>query len=309
MLLSFLKIIFVCLFYFLCFFLQFAFYFVFLFLLGLFLIVWFHFGVLLFVRLFSCFLFSLFLFLFLILYVSVFGFFFSLCFVFVWFCFYHLSGVLFVHWFVCLFLIVAVVCLFLSLIFTWLLYVCLFSSHSYFSFFFSFFFSLFAEPCGLRGLWSQALGQVWASGVGALSPGWWNAREFLAPGNINKQKLSQRSPSKLQDLVPPNCLQIPVLKAPCQTTSKTGAQTHPSADSLPKIVLKAHRHTKTHYLTWPAHQKEEIQLHPPEHRYESLPPGTLHKPLDQTYPQGANTRSKRNYDPEACRKETSNTVS
>uniref|UniRef100_A0A8C9BMM0 KRAB domain-containing protein n=1 Tax=Phocoena sinus TaxID=42100 RepID=A0A8C9BMM0_PHOSS len=44
------------------------------------------------------------------------------------------------------------------------------------------------------------------------------------------------------------------------------------------------------------------------HRYQSLPPGSLHKPLDQSHPLGAETRSKRKYDPAACRKETTNTV-
>ena len=73
--------------------------------------------------------------------------------------------------------------------------------------------------------------------MGVLSPGSWNAREFLAPGNINWQELSQRSPSQLQHRAPRNCLKAPVLNTKCQTTSKTGTQTHPSAVRLLKVIL------------------------------------------------------------------------
>ena len=102
---------------------------------------------------------------------------------------------------------------------------------------FSLFFPFIAKPCGLQGLGSQSGCQAWASGEVMLSPGCWNAREFPVPGNIKQQELSWRSPSHLQDLAPPNCLQAPVLNTPCQTTSKTRKQTHPSADRLPKVVL------------------------------------------------------------------------
>ena len=64
------------------------------------------------------------------------------------------------------------------------------------------------------------------------SRGNWNAREFLAP------ELSRESPSQLQDLTPPNCLQAPLLDTPGKTTNKTGTQTQPSADRLPKVVLR-----------------------------------------------------------------------
>ena len=73
--------------------------------------------------------------------------------------------------------------------------------------------------------------------MGVPSPGFWNAREFPAPANINRRELSQRSPSQLQDLVPLNCLQAPMLNVPHETTSKTGSRTHPSADRLPKVVI------------------------------------------------------------------------
>ena len=57
----------------------------------------------------------------------------------------------------------------------------------------------------------------------------------------------------------------------------------------------------------PAHQKEMIQPHPPEHRHQSPPPGSLHNPLNQPHPLGAHTKNNGNYKRAACEKETPNT--
>ena len=46
-----------------------------------------------------------------------------------------------------------------------------------------------------------------------------------------------------------------------------------------------------------------------EHRNESPPPGSLHNPLNQTKPLGADTKNNRNDKHAACKKETPNTVS
>ena len=51
-------------------------------------------------------------------------------------------------------------------------------------------------------------------------------------------------------------------------------------------------------------QREEIDLHPPEHRHKFPQPGNLNKPLVQPHPQEADTTIKRSHDPPACRKET-----
>lgn len=91
-------------------------------------------------------------------------------------------------------------------------------------------------------LWSlapPARGQAWAPRVGAPSPGLWTTRDFPAPRNIYYHELSQRSPSWHQSLAPPNILQAPVLDASDKTTSKTGAQLHPSADRWPKVLLSS----------------------------------------------------------------------
>ena len=67
-----------------------------------------------------------------------------------WFCFYHLSGVLFV-------------------------------------FFSSSLIPFIAMTSSLQGPGSPTGSRAWASWVGALSPGCWTTREFLAPGNINSE--------------------------------------------------------------------------------------------------------------------------
>jgi len=63
----------------------------------------------------------------------------------------------------------------------------------------------------------------------------------------------------------------------------------------------AKRHTKpidTSQLTTEhviALQRDEIQLHPPEHRRKLPYPGTLDKPLVQPHPQGGTSTIKRNH--------------
>ena len=52
-------------------------------------------------------------------------------------------------------------------------------------------------------------------------------------------KISQRSPSQRQDPAPLNDQQATVLDSLCQTTNKTGTQTHPLAERLPKIIIRS----------------------------------------------------------------------
>ena len=58
-----------------------------------------------------------------------------------------------------------------------------------------------------------------------------------------------------------------------------------------------------------AQQKDRIQSHPPEGTHQSPPPGSLHNPLNELYPLGANTKNNGKYKPAACEKETPNTAS
>ena len=67
----------------------------------------------------------------------------------------------------------------------------------------------------------------------------------------------------------------------CQTTSKTATQAHPLAERLPKNHNKVTDTPKHTIGCSPAHQKDKIQPHPPEHRHQSPPPGNLHNPLNQ----------------------------
>ena len=55
-------------------------------------------------------------------------------------------------------------------------------------------------------------------------------------------------------------------------------------------------------------QREEIQLHTPEHRYKFPQPGNLDKPLVQHHPQGAGSTVKRNHKLPTYRKGTPNTA-
>ena len=52
-------------------------------------------------------------------------------------------------------------------------------------------------------------------------------------------KISQRSPSRWQDPALLNDQQATVLDTLCQTTSKTGTQSHPLAERLPKIIIRS----------------------------------------------------------------------
>ena len=63
--------------------------------------------------------------------------------------------------------------------------------------------------------------------------------------------------------------------------------------------------TTGHFI---ALQREEIQLHPPEHRYKLSQPGNLDKPLVQPHPWEADSTIKRNYELPVCRKGTPNTA-
>ena len=101
----------------------------------------------------------------------------------------------------------------------------------------TFFFSFLFHTMQLAGSWFSSQGSslsLWGKRTRR-----WTTKELPAPRNINQRELCQRSPSQLQDPGPPNCLQAPVLDASFQTTSKTGTQSHPSADRLPKDILSS----------------------------------------------------------------------
>ena len=76
------------------------------------------------------------------------------------------------------------------------------------------------------------------------------------------------------------------------------------------LSIKIQAHTKlidtskliTGYFI--ALQREEIQLHPPEHRCKLHYPGNLDKPLVQPHPQGATSTIKRYHKLSAHRKAT-----
>ena len=164
---------------------------------------------------------------------------------------------------------------------------------------------LLATPRGLQVLpWFPSWGLNLSPAVEAQSPGHWTSREFLDPGNINQSELSQRSSSQQQDLAPPNSLQAPVLDVSGQTTSKTGTQPPPSAERLPKVILCS-RYPKIQLLPQPC-------LPSSNHRSTGTSPSNQEaytSPWTNITHNGADTRSKRNYDPAACGKVRTNIVS
>ena len=81
--------------------------------------------------------------------------------------------------------------------------------------------------------------------------------------------------------------------------STEAAQNHNKATDTPKHTTRR----------GPAHQRDKIQPHPPEHRHQSPPPGSLHNPLKQPQLLGTDTKNNGNYELAACEKETPNTIS
>ena len=94
----------------------------------------------------------------------------------------------------------------------------------------------------------------------------------------------------------------------CKTINRAGTQPHTSTERQPKVFLNPQPH-KAHRLTQLLPSKGREKLHTPKDRQKSLLPGNLLKPVDQLYPTGADTSSKRNDDPVASRIETTHTES
>ena len=72
------------------------------------------------------------------------------------------------------------------------------------------------------------------------------------------------------------------------------SQSHAKPIDTPRL-------TTGHFI---APQREEIQLHPPEHRHKLPEPGNFDKPLVQPHPEGTTSTIKRNHKFPAYRKVT-----
>ena len=69
---------------------------------------------------------------------------------------------------------------------------------------------------------------------------------------------------------------------PCaKKSSKTGTKPHPLAERLPKIIIRSQKPPKHTTRRGHAHQKDKTQPHPPEHRHQSPPAGSLNNSLKQ----------------------------
>ena len=98
-----------------------------------------------------------------------------------------------------------------------------------------------------------------------------------------------------------------MLYTPCQVTSRTGTQSHPLAERLPKIIISSQAHQNTPPdAVLPTERQDPAS----STRKQAPVPSTanLHKPLNQLYPLRADTKNIGNYEPAAYEKETPNTV-
>ena len=171
----------------------------------------------------------------------------------------------------------------------------------FFSFFF-FFFGL-AAFYGLQGICSPDRSWTWAPVMGVLSPGPWNNREFLVPGN-NQHELSWRPHLGSKTLLHPTACKfqcwVPQVKQPAR-------QGHSATHRLPKVILSSQT---------PWNTSLEIRPSPPEGQNSALPT-RVQVPVSPTrsshIPEPtSHTRDRhleRNYNPAACGKKTANTIS
>ena len=108
----------------------------------------------------------------------------------------------------------------------------------YFIFSFLLFFSLLFWAMWLKGSWCPGR-------VSGLSPWGGRAKQDIRPPETSwphiissARAVPETSVSRLRPR-PLNNQQAAVLDTPCQTTSKTGTQPHPLAETLPKIIISS----------------------------------------------------------------------
>lgn len=124
-----------------------------------------------------------------------------------------------------------------------------------------------------------------------------------APGNIDWRESSQRSPFQHQDLALPKSPQAPMLEH-LRPNNQQDKNTEPPISWLPKVVLSLQPPQNTPRIqTCPLEGQDPT----PQTRGQApVPPSR--KPA-QAHGSTSPTRSKRNYDPAAYRKETIKTES
>ena len=134
-----------------------------------------------------------------------------------------------------------------------------------------------------------------------------------APENTDQCELSWRSAFWQQDLAYPIDYKFQCWNASGQTTSRIGTQPfyslHPIADRVPKATLSSQPPLNTQLdMTLPTRGTRPSSTHQWEGTNPSYQEGCTSLTIDLTH-QRADTKSKRSYNPPACRKETTNTES
>ena len=112
------------------------------------------------------------------------------------------------------------------------------------------------------------------SGVQDIGPPEISQFHIISNGESSPRDLHLNANTQLHSM----SQQATLLDTSCQTTSKTGTQLHRLAERLPKIIIRSQTPQNTTRRD-PAHQKDKIQPHPPEHRHLSPPAGSLRNPL------------------------------
>ena len=136
------------------------------------------------------------------------------------------------------------------------------------------------KPCGWQGLGASARCQACASEAGEPSSGHYppetsqlhvisNSKSSPRDLHLNAKTQLHSTTSKLQ------CW-TPYAKQLAREEHNLSISRE-AAKNLSKVT-DTPKHTTRH---GPAHQKDKIQPHPPEHRHHSPPPGSLHNPLNQ----------------------------
>ena len=176
------------------------------------------------------------------------------------------------------------------------------------SFFLSFyFFSLLLWAICMKGSWrsSQASGPCLWGGRAKFRT--LVHKRPLSSTYYQTTKSSQRSPSQHQDPASLNDQQATVLDTLCHTTSKTGTQTQPLAERLPKIIIRPQTPQNTPPdMDVPTRKTRSSLIH------QNSGTSSLHQEAYTAHwtkqPLGTDTKNNRNYEPVACEKETPNTV-
>ena len=160
-----------------------------------------------------------------------------------------------------------------------------------------------------NNLWSLGLPSkdwAWTTEMGALSPGSQTAWELQTPGVL----ITENFQEGLHLCTKSGNTQLPMASSAghfTPTTSKTKTQKQSSATGFPQTLQNIPLHTALP-IRGKKGKKKTTHLLPVECKHKSHSTRSQHKQLNQPFPLRAKTKRKKEYDPKALAKETSNGV-